>query len=336
MDTIKVHVLGTLDPAIRESLDQSKDYESGEWKVSGSIRTTSFGMPKHRFTAVRKRPHIHISGIDGRLEKALFHLPEVLHGYNGIQIKSQAELDAALERARELIAEITCTRVSFGIFTRVDFAYNLPCHPPALLASLNNLRHPSIRKNTVRYQNNAVQWTGGAYTLSVYPKNHRRADKKGFPHDRHFETEDNHLRIEVQAKTKAAVKKLFGTDGVAPHKTLQFHTIWAGYRKFLSKMPVGATTNAGPCDLLPLLSLCNQQGVRLPCGKSVLDWWKEGKQPETIRKVLREINGISFTGESFNLTDLIPVDPPTRFLDVLPDGSTREVIVSPEPQPGTI
>jgi len=328
MDTIKVVMKGVLKSMIMEIVQKFQVFRLNGWTVEMSIQTGSLGSGAMTcFTAIHRDPFIRITGRDGKLNRVTCHLPEILHGYNGVQIKSQRELDQALAILLLIVAEIA-DNIFLENFLRIDFAFNIPCDPGQTLNALKGVRHPLIRKTATSYQNNGMQLKGVNYTLSLYSKSHRRTDKSGFPHDRHFSPGDNHLRVEVQAKTKAAVRKLFD----APYRTLDFATLWASARKFIAMLPAG-TRSGDPCTLFAALALLEQNNIRHPNGLTAIEWWMAGKEPETIRKELRKIRAIQHTWSPFSLVDLIPETPPVDFLDVLRDGSTRMASANPSPTP---
>lgn len=328
MDTVKIVIGGLLKSRIMEVIKKFQVYRLNGWTVEMSIQTGSLGSGAITcFTAIHRDPFIRITGRDGKLNRVTCQLPEILHGYNGVQIKSQAELDQALAILLVIVAEIADNIFLEG-FLRIDFAFNIPCNPGEVINALKSTRHPLIRKTATSYQNNAVQLKGVNYSLSAYCKGHRRTDKSGFPHDRHFSAQDNHIRVEVQAKTKAAVRKLFD----APYRTLDFAALWTGFRKFISMLPAGKASG-DPCTLFAALALLELNNIRHPSGMTPLEWWKVGKEPETVRKELRKIRAIQHTWGPFSLVDLIPETPPVDFLDVLRDGSTRMASANPSSTP---
>lgn len=329
MDSLTIEAVSNLKPEIVQSLDRPRRIEFKEWEIARRDDPHRLGGdPVVRFTAVHKNPHIFVVGDTGRLRKARFEVPEVLHGFNGRQIKNQFELDAAMTKARAIISELCVPEVHFEKVCRIDVAFNVRCNPAQLLAGLQVLKHPWIRRTKVHYQGNAVQFIGEDFALSIYCKSHRRCSKRGIPHNRPFDAADNHLRIEVQARTRKAVERLY--DG--PVGTLDFEALWKGFRFFLSLLPEAAIYE-GPCTLLPLLKLAHENGLCLPCGKGVLDWWKENKKAQTITREMRQMAGLTFHPSAVNLVDLIPSTLPTEFLDVMPDGSTEVVLVNPSPTP---
>ena len=332
MDTVKIVIGGLLKARIMEVIKKFLVFRLNGWTVQMSVQTGSLGSGAVTcFSAIHRDPFIRITGRitgrDGKLNRVTCHLPEILHGYNGVQIKSQRELDQALAILLLIVAEIA-DNIFLENFLRIDFAFNIPCDPSQTLNALKGVRHPLIRKTATAYQHNAIQLKGVSYTLSIYNKSHRRTDKSGFPHDRHFSPGDNHLRVEVQAKTKAAVRKLFD----APYRTLDFAALWASARKFIAMLPAG-TRSGDPCTLFAALALLEQNNIRHPSGLTSIEWWMAGKEPETIRKELRKIKAIQHTWSPFSLVDLIPETPPVDFLDVLRDGSTRMASVNPSPTP---
>jgi len=332
MDTVKIVIGGLLKSMVMEVIKKFQVFRLNGWTVEMSIQTGSLGSGAVTcFTAVHHNPFIRITGRitdrDGKLNRVTCHLPEILHGYNGIQIKSQFELDQALARLLEIVGEIA-DLTFLETYLRIDFAFNIPCDPGQTLNALKGTRHPWIRKTATAYQHNAVQLKGVNYTLSLYCKSHRRTDKSGFPHDHHFSPQDNHLRVEVQAKTKSAVRKLFD----APYRTLDFAALWTSARKFIAMLPAGRASG-DPCTLFAALALLEQNKIRHPSGMSPIEWWKVGKEPETVRKELRKIKAIQHAWSPFSLVDLIPETPPVDFLDVLPNGTTRFTSVPPSPTP---
>lgn len=87
-------------------------------------------------------------------------MPEILHGFNGIQIKTRKEYNDALAKAAELIQQLSATVLRFGEFTRFDYAYNVPCDPQALSQVLRVEQHPGdqTRQSGISQQRVSTYW----------------------------------------------------------------------------------------------------------------------------------------------------------------------------------
>lgn len=328
MDTVTRKVFcSSLHDDINAAIEKEQKYEGNGWQFIGSLRPVNYGVgTTQAFMAKHINPHIYLRGAAGMINKATFSLPEVLHGSNGIQIKTEKEYHDALSKATALIQRVSATGMQFGEFTRVDYAYNVPCNPYELSSVLRAANHPMIRTDKVRYRNNGFQLIGKVFTISGYSKSHHRTTKAGVPRNRHFGPEEHHFRLEVQAKTASAVRRLYGGPDATPVRELNFNQAWKEYRDFLLKLEQQRIP-ASKCCLLSLVALCEQNGVRHPSGVSALDWWCKGKCPETIRKGIREMARMTLGEKLLPLQDFLPPDPPTKFVDVLGDGTERDVVI---------
>ena len=322
MDTVKVSIAGTPAPPIVKALAEEYLYSTGTWECRRRDEPRRMGGRRTVCSLRRRKPFIDVRVVDGNFEKASFSLPEVLHGCNGMQIKSQMEVDQAMQRAKELIGEMADAPVRVLRFLRVDFAYNYECDVPSMLARLQQLKHPRIRKDGVRYQNNGIQLAGVQFTLSLYSKTAQRIKKSGLPRDRRVLRGERCLRIEFQAKTPKAIKSWLRQDDELYR--LDFARLWKAFHAFLAESP-RETVFDGPCTLSSAIALLHRNDIRLPGGLSAYNWWAHGKSPDTIRKDGRKILNISFGGSSLRLADMVPAEPPADFFDVYPDGSGRRV-----------
>ncbi len=296
--------------------------------VPGNSETIE--SPASRGEHASKTPDEHlyidlfIRGQDHRINSVKFSLPGILHGFNGIQIKRIEEYQLAIEKARSILSSICGHQVTFGQIRRFDFAYNIPCDPQYFLRAFRIARHPWITKDSCQYRNNSTQLMGKNYTFSIYDKTHQRQNKAGFPHDGPLPIGGKSLRIELQAKTKNAVRRLYGTRPEEPVYIIDPVQAWGAFRDAFLIFPI-ATVPATKCSEKALIALCERSGVTLPDGTPVYDWWAIGKDRETIRKARRQIISYSFPSEGFDLKQLLPERWPTRFIDVHRNGSEHEV-----------
>jgi hypothetical protein len=329
MDTVCVAVQGNLSPDILASFEDHLFCKSNDWDIRARVEPDHHGEIRNSFTAVHKKPHLFIQGVDGYLRKATFHLPEIVHGFNGLQIKNQYDLDDALSIARELISEITERTVTFGIVHRLDFAYNLPCKPAEWIGALRTIKHPAIRSIPKVYQSNGIQWHGCKLTLSGYLKTHC-GKRRDFPKNKQINCDDNHLRIEVQAQSKQRVAQVFNDNEILMAKDLSIEKLYAKYRAFLAQLPVAAKAPK-KITLDLLLALLSRRNEVLPNGLTVFDAWASTNKPDTINRMRKKMNA-ALQGLSGMppLVEMLPVEFPFNFLDVMPDRSTREVIMVDE------
>lgn len=328
MDTVAPEILANTPPELAALVSTSGLYDYHGFTVRSGFRSNRTGSAVlNYFEAVHDDPHIYAYGCDGKLKKAKFSISEVLHGSNGVLIKNQQEIDAALTRAKDILSPLCSPQVTFGRFMRIDVAHHIECEPAKMLAFLKTLTIPKIRKSLFRHQDNAVQFLGSNYTVSVYSKTHQRQNRSGIPHNRPLDPAETHLRLELQAKNWGAVKETFDTQ----YGTLVYDELWRGYRRFFASIPPAALYD-GPFSPRALVKLCTEEGLTLPGGKPVLDWWAESCKPNSVRKGKREMAAITFSTQKINLIDLIP-EIPTRFIDVDADGLVHVVLVDPSPIP---
>ncbi len=307
-------------------LEEPTTFTDGGWEFSSSIPPPGKTFPKRlRITATHSHPHIFVTGHDGSIAKVSASLPEVIHGYNGRQIKGQAELDESIERLQAIVLPLAEGLLYYNRVTRLDFAYHVEGDPRRILSALRNTKHPRIRLDKVEYRTNSIQLIGRKFALSIYSKSHQKSGRTGIPKAREFGPADKHLRIEVQARTKDAVSQLFGANETAFFQRLDYSRLWSGYRDFIDQLTPGNCCRERPnFSHDQLLQYCIAEGVQLPGGLLVSSWWAASQKPETIRKKYAAARKIAWSIGEFRLADLIPVSPPSNYFDVYPEQSVTK------------
>src|SRR5206468_1077338 len=97
-------------------------------------------------------------------------LPNILFGINSRLIKSQVEIDGSLTMVGQILSEISEPFQAIHNFTRVDLVWQFRIDPELAVLAHRHARHPRIRSNVCRYENQSIYWRGGRLRIRMYDK----------------------------------------------------------------------------------------------------------------------------------------------------------------------
>ena len=161
-------------------------------------------------------------------------LPKLLFGHNGRLLKTQEDIDTALNRLHVALENISRPHGAFSGFypgeqpddfstyyVRVDLVWQFDLKPEVVFLAMRNAKHPEINKRNGEYQNQTLVFPGSAIRISMYDK--KVKDRARCPH--------HVLRVEIQLRE----------DKIAEHfdlgqhalQTLDLRAVYAVYRDVL-------------------------------------------------------------------------------------------------------
>lgn len=114
-------------------------------------------------------------------------LPKVLHGDNRLLLKSQNEINSALEKLKRILRTDWQFDFSARVFTRVDLCWQVPGWINRFIDAHRNLTHPEARGGKVIiYRDENIIWEskkerkerGTPFRLQMYDKRRERTGKQ--------------------------------------------------------------------------------------------------------------------------------------------------------------
>jgi hypothetical protein len=103
MDTVGIEIIANTAPELEAQTCTPGLYNYYGFAVKSGLRPNRNGSElMNYFEAIHDDPHIFVYGCNGKVKKVTFSISEVLHGTNGILIKNQQQVDAALLKAKGL------------------------------------------------------------------------------------------------------------------------------------------------------------------------------------------------------------------------------------------
>lgn len=279
---------------------------------------------------------------EGTLTKARASLPRLIHGSNGILIKTPDEL----LKARS--AFLTClsflnnkAREDNFKITGLDLVLNFPLDPQELLALHRNAKHPMIHRETEEYYNapvkktwgkpphvlnslNTVRFHGTRTTIQLYDK--VREVLKCKAHD--WPEKSPCTRVEIQlrgAKHIAKQLRIQGRDFVTLDQ-LDFRTCYLAYRRILMGFDENGAVPTFKPDTVSFLAILEKHPETWESiGMRPLDWYRSTVAKRTFRETRRQVGKLQLELGQFRWADQLPMDHLPSIVDIDQDG--REQLV---------
>lgn len=345
MDTIGVNVRRPLKENIAAAIEDFADtvpVGNRDWTIEA--RAAVVGkldrMNGTGFTARHQPSGLMATGIKGVITRIHCSLPKVLHGTNGICLKYD-ELGLACDRVDRLLSEISLEEERTWELLRWDFAIQIRCDVPRTIALYRQAKHREIRRSSTMYfkedtrQLNSIQWCGKDVSISLYDKGAELNSKsKGtrFP-------KGEVLRLEVSLKNKAAIKKKIPASPSAevrklfPNQPVQFHlpgyfVAWRIFREVICQLDPPPTESIGQFSLLGLIAECERADLMLSNGMTALEWYGRHRDPDTLRKTCKKVEGLKRSEIGWRLDRALPLNAPPELVDLHLDGR-MEIVPSP-------
>ena len=220
-------------------------------------------------------------------------LPRLLHGDNGKLIKSQAELDAAMDLLLAKAGELGIPQIHGYQYTRVDLVLQFIGDPAAFVSAHLHARHPRIYSDPVRYETRSLALKGSELRITIYDKIYKTFKRNG-----------NIVRVEIQLKGRVLMEMLGQGQKVT---SLNFDDCYQTYRRIM----VGFVSNAIPKvgGGINLLAAAQRDGYR-PNGISAFDFYTTGKCERQIRRIKKELASYRSVVHEIDWSQLLPADGP--------------------------
>ena len=265
---------------------------------------------------------LHAHGEPGRIEGWSASLPHVLHGYNGIQLKDDAEIAASCARVHTLLDEISQPPEVAETLRRLDVAMNLTfSNPEAILGAFRQNRHPCIRREKECYATGNIRFPGTEVVFTAYWK---RPPIRNGAKQKRWHT-PRALRLEVQLKKVSKIAEFLDADSAELLRHLPRRTeIYASFRRFMLGFE-RREYRSDKCSMAALLALCMSRDVRLASGETVMDWHRAGITAGAHTKMCDAVAAIVTKNENIAWDTLLPDHTIPATVDVFPDGTTKTV-----------
>ena len=340
-DTIRVT---TSLPVLQDREEELKQNESSAWVNRSEQLFHSFTKEWiDNINAHHRDSGFNATVKNGTLIQARASLPRLIHGSNGIQIKSaddlERSLDAFLAHLRFLNngAQASDFKVS-----GLDLAINLLLDPRKVLPMHRNAKHPIIHRETQEYYNdppaklwgkpphrfndlNTVRFHGTRTTIVLYDKVRevlkiRRGDWPAY---------SQCTRVEIQLRNSKHIAKLLGFEDrdFITLDQLDIQTCYRAYRRILLEFDEIGTTPAFEPNFIPMLAILERHPETWKTiGMRPLDWYRTGVSARRFREVRRQVGKLQLERDDFRWADYLPVACMPDIVDIDEDG--REHLIS--------
>jgi hypothetical protein len=180
-------------------------------------------LPASRKVTLQRGVKVWAGPFGESLEKAEFSLPTLLHGHNGYVLENQQQIDAALENAAAVLAQVSrVDSIRDCQAWRADIAWNFDLKAGPLILAHAALRLPRIhRGGTLHDGGQGVSWRGARsrFVVRLYNKS------------RQMHVPGSVLRAEICLQGEQLKRRLPGNDW---HN---FNRLWEVFRNVLASIP---------------------------------------------------------------------------------------------------
>ena len=330
IDTVKRKTFRRIHPAVVAAIRKGFLNAIPGWKFKVTKVTPTHACPDGvKLEGYHEETSLYVYGTTDTVLSWTVSLPGVLHGFNGVQLKSDAEIQQAFMDVESILNQISSPSLLSEPFRRLDIAMNLSHpEPDRLLLALRIAGHPWIRSATERYAHGCIRFPGSETVFQAYWK--RRPWRDGYKH-RGWNT-PGVLRIEIQLKTGDKIAEFLDVHEPAvvdlPIRTV----LYQRFRDFMLKFPSSEQVSS-PCTMAALLALCESQDVRLPGGMTVMDWHRRDVSPSGYSKMRKQVAEHTTQFLSIDWAEILPADRIPETVDVHLDGTTTLVPATLIPPP---
>lgn len=286
--------------------------ERDEWNISGKWKEIAVAWeddPQEvEITFFAKHPilEIRVFGSNHRIHTVEAELPKLVHGCNGHLIRSQEELDTALENLLNCFDGFADTGNGYIDFRRVDLCLHFHCESPAaIIHAHRNCRYPRTNGEKRREFNaSSASWNYTGRRFALYDKGRQLAARYC---GGNVETTSEILRVEIQLWQKA-LRHVFNTGDGFP-VALDFQECYQAFRSELLKFAPAREVMPSPQSKAEALALLDQLGGEVE-GRTASEWFTEHMTPQTRRKWKREVAECHVSRVGFDWAEILPEDHP--------------------------
>jgi hypothetical protein len=252
-------------------------------------------VPAYSFSFDDPASGYHAYGNGDEVKYHRASLPRLLHGNNGMLIKSQAELNAGRDLLQQKACEICNATFGNLHFTRVDLVWQFRGDTAGFILAHRNARHPRIRRGASFYESRSMAFKGSQMRISIYDKSREK-----FKHDGDI------VRVEVQLKGRVLKELLGNGDRVTK---LDFNTCYQAYRRILLGFIPSPVTNVS--TVAEFLSIAEREGWQSG-GVPAFDLYTRELSPRQIRRIQKDMASCRPAVHKIDWSELLPADgPPT-------------------------
>ena len=323
LDTVTHTTVRSLLPAIAEAIGKGDMQPVTGWRFWWSTATatapgTSAGW---KLQGTHEPTGLYVHGVPYELRGWSGSLPGILHGFNGVQLKNDAEIEAALLRVHHILGEVSDLPSQAETFRRLDIAINLAHdEPERMVLALRNAHHPWIRRATEKYANGNICLRGTEAVFQAYwklPPVRTGAKRKAWK-------TPSVLRLELQLKKADKIAQFLDLEEPTIRELPPMATVYAKFREFMLGFQ-RCEQRADKCSMAALLALCESRDLRLPGGECVMDWHRRSVGDSGHAKMRAKVAAVTAHFLDIDWAELLPADAIPATVDVHLDGMTTPV-----------
>lgn len=286
--------------------------EVPNWEFIRKTITDPDGTTREIFSAVNENG-MYINGDEFSAHTIQCSLPRIYFSDNTNLIKSQDELNCALDKMRLQMLEVL-EYDAIPRWTRLDLVWNFLGDIDEYIACFQNTKHPSVRQAVKVYKGESITWGGKYTTLQIYDK----LKEKRLTGYRTEEYKQTIVRTELR-KTIRTKKDEIGTkkdltvmlcDMVNTGYIPSFEKCYKYYREqvvLLSPKIIPDFSSRSNLDFLAYLQanqICDQQNTPL------LDLYLAQKSRASKYRIMRELKSRVLRHKFISFHQMLPEESP--------------------------
>jgi hypothetical protein len=254
-----------------------------------------------------------VAGSTGSTSYIEVSLPRLLYPNNARLIASQGDLDRAVTKADNLLAQIaTDIDPTQRKFTRVDLVAHVWGRIGDFIEAHEGVKHPEVHKWPSIYPGETILWRGSKMSITIYDKYKEMTGSKG-----------KVVRVEIRLRDKKLQKELAGGSAV---KQLNYSKCYRAFRrKILQLAPAPVyRLKSWQTDVLYLAMVNKWRCNGKPAWKVLLKRYS----PKQANTRMRELAAWKLAAYQINWSKLLPLKHPPRISPI------RFIVPSAVTKPG--
>ncbi|MBL9151863.1 MAG: hypothetical protein JNK37_05245 [Verrucomicrobiales bacterium] len=344
IDTIRVRHNLCLS---QEAVKRLNDRDLPHWSAVSMQKTRGDGRSLFSETSSTSFTHdgsgLRVNASEYDKHSAEVSLPRLLHGDNGMLLKSPDEFRAAIDCLIGLLRVFHPSIEPAHLeLHRIDLSLNLTVDPTVILPLHRHARHPRIRREVEEYHNpdsnrrrpephsvfqlNTVRLAGTKTTICLYDKSAERMARRRRASHLIDTPLPRCLRVEIQLRGRRHVSTLLGgleIDALTLDR-LDFGACYRAFRNIMVEFdPVGyfPRFEANLPNLLAILLLHPETQASLG-GINPLEWYRLVNQvnDRQFREMRRRVHQAELLLSEFRWSDVLPEAFLPDVIEILPDG----------------
>lgn len=256
--------------------------------------------------AYHKALGIRASGDGSRITYVQVSIARVLHGDNGNLIKSQTEVDEALNAVKGCFDGFAITTNGIVSFLRVDIGLHFQCNPVEIIRAHRHCRYPRTRRPRTDFGEHSAAWAYDGRRIIMYDKGREMTR-------RYMQNEglaSGLLRVEIQL-SKGPLKRALGYDNYPTE--LDFVRCYHAFREMMLNF-APAMEIAAPTNIYSAIATLEQSGMVVG-GQTPLEMMTSGMEPRTAREWRRRVSQSAVQMVGFDWAQILPEDGPPELID---------------------